>query len=900
MKRVISIIMVVVLLISIVTMMAFGLSANGFTYTVEDGEATITAYNNNAAQIEIPDTLGGYPVTKIGAYAFANRAETAGTDISSLRLPAGLREIGAGAFDINSTVTSLVIPDSVEVIGARAFHCWIKLSNLEFAGNHLKTIGKWAFRNAHSLNSLALPDALETIEEGAFSYCTSLNSVSIPASVTSLEREAFLSCTSLQEVIINNRNMAIGDNAFDLTLSTKNADNRSLTVSGYKNSSAQRFAAAEGFTFKELAEPVVPEEPDDPNPNDPPAEAPGVPSATIGTAASGPYYVKITYTVTKNNEIESNYLGFNRENNDSAGISVLCRAINGTAAQDKEYKWDIKNQMGTKGTYTLSAALEGFPTMLYGYLDDNNAFSTAAFSITSLQVGSSASSLKQVWRGAVELSSKINAFGVSVDWDNHTKANYFNSDGNNKVSSSSGAWEKPYAASMSAQFENAEAALSAESESVSNLFTYHAVDQYGVEMDTSLCKNIALAAPESGAEMVALSYKGGSGSAQCSKQLHLAREGENVQEIALRFTWRGVDSVKTDTESFLLRDESYAVQWLDESGNVLKQSQVYYGDMPGESVPAKEADEVYHYTEGAWSPALQAASADARYQAVYTAVEHSFLKDESRCKAASCTAEGVNMYVCLACGYEKAEVLPRLEHRYAATQVKAATCTEEGYTVYTCSNCNTSYQGDIVAALGHDFTKEDPSEDALRSTPSKDKNGTFYFTCTRCGEINRSYGEFFEVPSASVSGSVNMQGQFKPVTVSLLLGDEVVRSFEIALGSSGAFCFYGLEPATYTLLFSGESTTFAALDALDLSGAQKVDLTKSENAQVSEIIVTNGDVNHDGLVDIGDISVILSAAVYGSVDKDADINNDSVVNITDIGIALMSENYGSSSKRISM
>ena len=89
MKRVISIIMVVVLLISIVTMMAFGLSANGFTYTAEDGEATITAYNNNAAQIEIPDTLGGYPVTKIGAYAFANRVETAGTDISSLRLPAG-------------------------------------------------------------------------------------------------------------------------------------------------------------------------------------------------------------------------------------------------------------------------------------------------------------------------------------------------------------------------------------------------------------------------------------------------------------------------------------------------------------------------------------------------------------------------------------------------------------------------------------------------------------------------------------------------------------------------------------------------------------------------------------------------------------------------------------------
>ena len=42
-----------------------------FTYTVYGGKATLKGYSDNGpAHVEIPATLGGYPVTEIRAYAF--------------------------------------------------------------------------------------------------------------------------------------------------------------------------------------------------------------------------------------------------------------------------------------------------------------------------------------------------------------------------------------------------------------------------------------------------------------------------------------------------------------------------------------------------------------------------------------------------------------------------------------------------------------------------------------------------------------------------------------------------------------------------------------------------------------------------------------------------------------
>ncbi len=93
------------------------------TYTVADGQAKITAYSKNGPQyLYIPDTLGGYPVTSIGNFAFSQK------NLKVLKLPSTLTSIGTWAFERNQ-LTILDLPEGVTSIGDGAFN-----------GNHLQSI----------------------------------------------------------------------------------------------------------------------------------------------------------------------------------------------------------------------------------------------------------------------------------------------------------------------------------------------------------------------------------------------------------------------------------------------------------------------------------------------------------------------------------------------------------------------------------------------------------------------------------------------------------------------------------------------------------------------------------------------------------------------------------------
>lgn len=61
---------------------------------------------------------------------------------------------------------------------------------------------------------------------------------------------------------------------------------------------------------------------------------------------------------------------------------------------------------------------------------------------------------------------------------------------------------------------------------------------------------------------------------------------------------------------------------------------------------------------------------------------------------------------CSKCGevLSYTSVVPKLAHSYKAV-TKQPTCTKAGYTTYTCTVCSYSYNGDDVAALGHDYGK---------------------------------------------------------------------------------------------------------------------------------------------------------------------------------------------------
>ncbi len=89
-----------------------------FAYTVEDGCATITAYNPQAGDpqdIALPATLGGYPVTRIGDSAFS------GTTVRCVTVPEGVTDIGWFAFAGCSDLQSVSLPASLSHIDYGAF-----------------------------------------------------------------------------------------------------------------------------------------------------------------------------------------------------------------------------------------------------------------------------------------------------------------------------------------------------------------------------------------------------------------------------------------------------------------------------------------------------------------------------------------------------------------------------------------------------------------------------------------------------------------------------------------------------------------------------------------------------------------------------------------------------------
>ena len=83
------------------------LTANAFqeghyTYTVTNGQAMITRFDQAySGALSITNTLGGYPVTSIGQWAFSHCAS-----LTAVTIPDSVTYIGANAF---SPCTSLTV-----------------------------------------------------------------------------------------------------------------------------------------------------------------------------------------------------------------------------------------------------------------------------------------------------------------------------------------------------------------------------------------------------------------------------------------------------------------------------------------------------------------------------------------------------------------------------------------------------------------------------------------------------------------------------------------------------------------------------------------------------------------------------------------------------------------------
>lgn len=238
-----------------------------FDYFCDGYTVTIDGYNGSSANVVIPATIEGCPVTEVSSYAFQS----------------------------NTTIRSIVIPDSVELIGDACFEGCSALASVTL-GSGLQTIGANAFGACDSLTQINLPEGLGEIGEGAF-VGTGLTKITVPASVYQLSAHAFrhnyamteatikgdvgylgdytfignmnlkkvviegsvsmigestfAGCTALEEITIPDTVTKIANSAFDQAA-------EKFTIYGYVGSYAHTYAMDNGHTFKALSTNITP------------------------------------------------------------------------------------------------------------------------------------------------------------------------------------------------------------------------------------------------------------------------------------------------------------------------------------------------------------------------------------------------------------------------------------------------------------------------------------------------------------------------------------------------------------------------------------------------------------------------------------------------------------------
>lgn len=165
-----------------------------FTYTLTDNEIHIVKGNENlSGDINIPNTIDGYPVTQILAGAFLEN-----TNITSVTIPENIKSIEQYAFMDCKNLAVVNFSEGLNFIGADAFNgCNIKTLTLP---NSIISINNNAFDNCRNLTNVILPNNLERIELELFAGCTNLTTITLPKELKLVVECAFTGCNNITAV----------------------------------------------------------------------------------------------------------------------------------------------------------------------------------------------------------------------------------------------------------------------------------------------------------------------------------------------------------------------------------------------------------------------------------------------------------------------------------------------------------------------------------------------------------------------------------------------------------------------------------------------------------------------------------------------------------------------------
>lgn len=174
--------------------------------------------------------------TYIGTLAFSN------TNISNLILSSNIKFIGSAAFDYNTSIEELRIPNGVEQIDVSAFMQWKALKKVVLPSSTVLSPG--AFRYDENIETFEcddasrykfesgclidktnnqlvygtfnaeIPETVNSLANYSFAGCTRLRSITLPDSITYIPTDAFAGCSNLVDIQLGNNITTLGQSAF--------------------------------------------------------------------------------------------------------------------------------------------------------------------------------------------------------------------------------------------------------------------------------------------------------------------------------------------------------------------------------------------------------------------------------------------------------------------------------------------------------------------------------------------------------------------------------------------------------------------------------------------------------------------------------------------------------------
>ena len=216
-----------------------------FAEPIPKKTVTITKYTGTESTVILLPKISSWPVTKIGEDAFQDN-----TTITSVTIPDSVTEIGSNAFAGCTNLTSVnyegdwsnltiqsgnpAVEDAAkDAANEQLFDFEFILNNTAVVVNNYKckgtaadvtipscykgkpvtAINNAAFPNS-AVTSVTIPDSITSIPDAAFVNCSQLTNISIPNSVTYIGYSAFSSCTSLKSITLPSSLRTIGNSAF--------------------------------------------------------------------------------------------------------------------------------------------------------------------------------------------------------------------------------------------------------------------------------------------------------------------------------------------------------------------------------------------------------------------------------------------------------------------------------------------------------------------------------------------------------------------------------------------------------------------------------------------------------------------------------------------------------------